>query len=1054
RMWEDPFDAVARYRIRQQAEQQGAEERKQRQSLVEAVQCLNAPSKEACRKGPEDFKVEASQRHAERRNQEKSIRGWLSTGNGTLLVVTVTGAPYGMAGEFRRKQRYAILSGLHLAGFEPFDPDHIGFIDFEDLSGEKLPLPSVLPWEVFYRRTAKGDTENLVIAWFNEDVLWSDDPLEQLHELFERIAYGENTKIKRDGLAIKVLGPGSSGILKQMVRELREDYLVRPRSAARGEELAARFQTSRAEFYASSPTASDASLVESMTEASSCLPGEIDAVEELQKKHRLVEAEFRCRGVSLSRITVTDEKLADALADELQLRGAWQTVTGILGMDLGKASEDDIVEGVRKSPRVVLVSEWDTHYGREFPAIMRDALLADVTKRETREALCPSQRLTDGSARAPDCPIHYFTYMMGLDGQLPRAGEVREAAPVADKSDKQRERGREVERPVGSSQLDYLRRLGEKVLALEEELRSEGNRIGAVGVLGTDPYDKLLVMQALHPALPEAIFFTTDLDALYLHPTEVKRGTKNLVVASAFGLELSDRWQGSIMPFRDSYQTGAFLSTRVALGEKQDSDMLARSLQAPRIYEIGRNSIVDLSPAASVKDCEGALCETIHPARPVPQYRVRAVSAVVFAFVVLMVLFAFGFRQIQYGLAVLGGIVRARPVVSVIGLVSLTVFLGLCFRALQDATGEPWAIANGVSMWPTQILRMIALAATWLLLYKGWHDLVRSNEKLGREFLLDSGPAPEQPALQESTLTRAAHRTHSLGEIIRYRFRPWEKESAYDKHERIGVAEIWRDYVVPAGFGERLWLLVIPIALYLAFTAVLFVVLGVPTRPYRGTFILVLDNMMVALCVASFLTLLFFVIEETRRTCAFVRRLARPSRWPTEVLERFGQRPGLADSNSLHPDLTAYQEDWVEIDLIGQRTEVVTRLIYYPFIITTLLALARSSTFDNWSTPPALIVTFGLSILIALSTAVTLRMAAERARGAALDSLTNKLQRAEQLGEERIAAEIRILIDRVRDTNQGAFCPFSQQPWLKAVLIPLGSLSAVPILEFLAAASL
>ena len=40
------------------------------------------------------------------------------------------------------------------------------------------------------------------------------------------------------------------------------------------------------------------------------------------------------------------------------------------------------------------------------------------------------------------------------------------------------------------------------------------------------------------------------------------------------------------------------------------------------------------------------------------------------------------------------------------------------------------------------------------------------------------------------------------------------------------MAEIWRDYVVPAGFGERLWLLVIPIALYLAFTAVLFVVLG------------------------------------------------------------------------------------------------------------------------------------------------------------------------------------------------------------------------------------
>lgn len=144
----------------------------------------------------------------------------------------------------------------------------------------------------------------------------------------------------------------------------------------------------------------------------------------------------------------------------------------------------------------------------------------------------------------------------------------------------------------------------------------------------------------------------------------------------------------------------------------------------------------------------------------------------------------------------------------------------------------------------------------------------------------------------------------------------------------------------------------------------------------------------------------------------------------------------------------------MEVDLIGRRTEVVTRLIYYPFIIITLLVLARSSTFDNWTTPPQLVVVFGLTMVIALAAAIALRLAVENSRGAALDHLTAKLQRAEQVGEERIAAEIRILIGRVRDTRRGAFSPFSQQPWLKAVLIPLGSLSAVPILEFLSAASL
>jgi hypothetical protein len=388
RMWEDPFDAVERYRKREQAEQRGGEERKQRQTLVDAVKCLSARSKEECNAALKDTaSSEGREWRADHLAEESSLRELLATPNSTLLVVTVTGAPYGMASEWRRKQRYAILSGLHLAGFEPFDPEHIGFVDFDVESRDtKLPLPAILPYEVFYRR-ASG-TQNLVVAWFNEDVLWSDDPLAQLHRLFERVAY-EKGKNKPGGLTINVLGPGSSGILKQMVRELRQDYLVlKPRGATSANDLADSFRASQARFYASSPTAADASLVEGKTEASACLPGEVGAVQALQAEQRLVEAEFRCRGVTLERITVTDEKLADALADELQLRGAWQTVSRNLGFGAVDASDESIVEAVRRSPRVVLVSEWDTHYGREFPGIMRDALLADVPDVKMREAGC------------------------------------------------------------------------------------------------------------------------------------------------------------------------------------------------------------------------------------------------------------------------------------------------------------------------------------------------------------------------------------------------------------------------------------------------------------------------------------------------------------------------------------------------------------------------------------------------------------------------------------------------------------------------------------------
>ena len=197
--------------------------------------------------------------------------------------------------------------------------------------GTWLPLPSILPYEVFYRRTPAGETENLMVAWFNEDVLWSDDPLEQLHRLFARIAYGEKAENKRDDLTIKVLGPGSSGILKQMVRELREDYLVRPKGEARGEaagrdvpdEPGRVLRLFADRVGRESGRGHDRGID---------VPARRDRQGEgAARDKQLVEAEFRCRGIILRRTTVTDEKLADALSDELQLRGAWQTVSGTLG---------------------------------------------------------------------------------------------------------------------------------------------------------------------------------------------------------------------------------------------------------------------------------------------------------------------------------------------------------------------------------------------------------------------------------------------------------------------------------------------------------------------------------------------------------------------------------------------------------------------------------------------------------------------------------------------------------------------------------------------------
>ena len=66
------------------------------------------------------------------------------------------------------------------------------------------------------------------------------------------------------------------------------------------------------------------------------------------------------------------------------------------------------------------------------------------------------------------------------------------------------------QRPEGRGQLDYVLRLA---AALKEEEAKNGEEFRAIGVLGSDVYDKLLILQALRPTFPRAIFFTTDLNA-------------------------------------------------------------------------------------------------------------------------------------------------------------------------------------------------------------------------------------------------------------------------------------------------------------------------------------------------------------------------------------------------------------------------------------------------------------------------------------------------------------------------------------------------------------
>ena len=126
--------------------------------------------------------------------------------------------------------------------------------------------------------------------------------------------------------------------------------------------------------------------------------------------------------------------------------------------------------------------------------------------------------------------VFRYSYLSGLDGEVPGDDSVkagRGEKPKTTETAKDAQAGAKQERPEGTGQLDYVR-------ALAARIQDEGEGAKAIGILGTDPYDAVLIIKALRPAFPYAVFFTVDLAYFTANLTKVPDGGWfPLVVAAA-----------------------------------------------------------------------------------------------------------------------------------------------------------------------------------------------------------------------------------------------------------------------------------------------------------------------------------------------------------------------------------------------------------------------------------------------------------------------------------------------------------------------------------------
>jgi hypothetical protein len=990
-------------------------------------------------------------------------RSPLSTTSGTSLVVlvaSVSGAPYSEEQEARRRTRYAVLAGLNAEGYVPQDSEHIGFY-WPDAAASAQPgappslpavastgpapasaqagltvkMPKVVPFEWF---NFKSDTQSrrILLLWFDEDVLHADpepshaSPLRQFHEFLCRSLVNTTAEASAPWMKAAILGPQLSTTLREMAVEARKGWTdICP-------------VKSPPQFYVYSATAEDAAVIPGPPKPSSCHVLE-DGLSDF----------FEQRNVKLYRMIATDEALACTIRKELELRRVKFEVKG--------------------HSHIALASEWDTLYGQALPESMARRFGAEGCQQPSSDP--PTEKDW----------LHCFKYLRGLDGQMPTVDRLpfgsnsKDTAGKQDKDTKDNAKRRPDAKPQdraeGQGQFDYLQRLADRMQTLDAELRRDNPRgIEAVGILGSDLYDKLLVLQALRPLLPDALFFTTDLDALILHPIALT-STRNLLVATSFGLWLRPAIQGEIPPFRSSYQTAGFLAARAAI-RKDGAPPTGLMPKQPLLFEIGSANVFQF-PSEGVslqrqlqpedrrsdnKECKEELlkCQEIQPLASAMFPQVSLASAIAFSGLGLCLAIgctplrrriwgridSFMRRAQSSAVLVARGLAIAIAVgvglyVVAEGIYLLWPRLAHALTQSESGNGQPIVLLDGLSLWPTIFLRLATLVLCIVLIIHGYWMLNNNIEKIARDLHL-----VETRQRIKTEQDRVVQKTPPwVWFTSQFWFRlPTDDESIQQTTEHLPreIFRFWRTYIYQGYWVARSFRVFVATAAMILVWLLLFCVFGVPPIPARGDVSWWVYVLVTAALGVATLLLISFVADSTLLTWRVVKAFRmETSIWPAKTLREFGARLGLP------PEAL---DDWIDLLFVSKRTKCYTILIYFPFLIIALLIVSYSRLFANYGLIIPDMVTIGTGVLVVTTCVVALRSSAEASRAKARRRISDALSAARKAKDGgRLAGQLELLLARVEELRDGALTPLSQLALVRAMLLPIGSFGGTALLEYL-----
>jgi len=1021
RLAEDPLEALSRHLLQEDSEAKG-----RRDSLLEISRSLHS-SDGACSLRSSLSTLSACFERAGRLQGITTLKREI--GNRlhrspdskqlAVLAVSLRGGTLSEAIELRRRLRTATVSALARRGAFADQEGNLSYLFLPFLADLKRPGISLIdaiddeagfvpvPYEFF---STVRDTTDMATTYQDVLVFWLDDRLfpgpgtvAGLAELIAAVAPPEETE-KLDPL---LLGPSSSAILAKILPELKTAQTCTAKDQKFHQEIAlscgkAETLVRRMRIY--SPLATEPTTV----------------------------AKARLESPSVEPVTSDDGKLMAALRDELSLRG----------INLSGKNGD----------RIALVTELDTPYGKA---------MIDNFKGTYNQKSAATVAVAD--------PFVRF-YLRGLDGELPGSNGSRTAATEGPRGPLP---NGALEKAEGRELYDYLRRLGEDLWKEDQQLRRSGGRLRAIGIFGSDYYDKQLLLQALRPWFPDAVFFTTDFDARFLQPTQ-QTSNRNLVIASSFDLRLREDLQGPLPPFRDTYSTATFLGALLALGPCTPNTPSCRALETlrqsaengelepePLLFEIGRTKAIRLRPALRLPD------SNVHPPDELfaaPSNRLDSALAMedrwglwilrpYLGFVsVCIVLLATGDRLRKHYFKILGGI-----------LVCLSLYLSLSLIFPL----EPTPLFEGVSVRGTELCRMLIFVLAGIFYWRGKVSLKTVIRELDPYFCESS---PSESHNENADTVKGGQPPGDSESKPRKSLKDWIPQTIGWFRLKIETTSVHRSfpYTVPDQsdiLASNVWKEFlrlqqgrglnnprhVRVGIYAFATLAsgcLLVHLGLiqyPMVPIRGSWDLLADRLLRYLSLTALGLIAIWSFDVIRLTAALVNRLASgPTTWPDNA--KIG---ALAKAKGTSPGVLS---EYIDIVVIARLTEFLAPIILFPFALTALFIISRSSVFDAWHWPWLLAMLVGILLFVVFLAASLLWRAAERARLGAIEILENLRQKALASSPEKMEAsekQLEALIAEIRAMSRGAFAPWTSNPLVGSLLLPFGGAGATGLIDFL-----